>query len=158
MPITLDQNLINHLVDRQVRQEQMVKGFDKSNRGPVVDMSEPVISPEKLLKIGGLIDAISTYTFLKKGSGTEENPLLAPMRGNPLATGAAVGGVSLAVQEVSKLLGKKWPKLNDAFRANQGGLQLFSGVTNFDNRKNLTADEIWTNTLGEYRRQKLEHK
>ena len=90
------------------------------------------ISPKKLATIGGLLDAASTYAFLKKGTAKEANPMITAIAGDsPEATlGTSLGGLLLS-KALTGLVGKKYPRVADAMAANMGASQMALGVDNF---------------------------
>ena len=89
---------------------------------------------------GGLLDAASTYTFLKRGTAREDNALIQALARSPEATGLAGVGLALALQPARRLLARKWPRVADILSANQGALQLGYGAGNLDDEPGKSSD------------------
>lgn len=98
------------------------------------------LSPPLTSVMGGLLDAASTYAFLKRGNKTEDNRFVSGLSKHPAALGALGAVSTLAIQPAFKRLGKKWPRFAKALQANQGALQLGYGAGNFQNSRGLTSD------------------
>lgn len=120
----------------------------------LVDRSEPGMSPHTLATLGGLLDAASTYTFMKRGTHKEANPIIRGLAGNnPELTGLTSLGGLLATKLGTKLVGKKWPKIADAIAANLGAEQLGLGAQNIANTYNLqhakrSSFGAWDDAIG----------
>jgi hypothetical protein len=93
------------------------------------------INPTLLAILGALADGASTATLLKKGH-REDNPLYAPLRGKPAATGAAVAGTGLAAVGLGKLIGKKFPGAAKALTANYAAQSIGLAGKNFEQTQN----------------------
>jgi hypothetical protein len=88
---------------------------------------QDAVSPTKLATLGAAADAASTYVGMKRG-GKETNPLVAERSPAVTAAGAAAGGGIAAL--ITAIVAKKWPKVANAIRANQGAEQLAAAVGN----------------------------
>ncbi len=89
------------------------------------------LSPSAASLIGGLMDSGSTYAFLKRGTGHEDNALAAGLAKKSPELLTALGvAANLAVPLVWKQLAKKFPKAGAALAANQGALQMGYGALN----------------------------
>lgn len=136
MPLNIPDQLIHELVMRQIAEEgRRMPPIKFADDAP--DQPTPM-KPETLALLGGLADAVSTYSFLKRGTGDESNPLYGPLKGNPLATGAAVAGASLGAKLLRDLVRSKVPplrRLMDALGAQQGATQLGYAASNFARRR-----------------------
>lgn len=113
--------------------------------------AEKGISPHTIATIGGLMDAASTYAFMKRGTAKESNPLVNMIANqHPELTGlTAIGGL-LATKGLTKLIGKKWPGVADALAANLGAEQMALGTHNFANTFNKHHNKRKTGSFSEY--------
>lgn len=114
------------MVERALQQQAMKPSTYETRSAPV---RPTTMAPETLALIGGLADAASTAVLLKRG-GVELNPMYARLHNNPVTTGLAVAGSSLAMKGMRHLLRKKVPWLADALAANQGAMQLGLAAAN----------------------------
>lgn len=126
MPLEIKQELIDELIKREMMKERFA---------PRQEDSAPdykTLSPVQALLAGGLGDAASTYTFLKRGTGVEGNALISGMDPLPTAIGAGTGTVgALFLREILKM---KYPKLADALAGGLGGYQMTLAAGNFNDR------------------------
>jgi len=126
MPLNLNDAMLNELVQREIAKEDRAARFAPR---PEPNGSIPVtpLNPALASVGGAALDAISTYRFLKNGTGTEGNALYA--HGSPLSTaaiGAATGPlVYLLLKQTAPALAKLWG-------AQVGAHQLGLGALNFD--------------------------
>lgn len=130
MPIQINQQLIDDLVQRQIRQnEQKQQEAQQPAEGHDID-------PSLLAVLGGVADGASTYNFLRQGSGVEGNKMYGSLNGSPLKTGLSVAATGLAGVGIAKLLAKKFPKIANAMLANQAATQIgYAG-------KNISPDML----------------
>jgi hypothetical protein len=90
---------------------------------PAIDV-EP-INPELGAVVGGLADAASTFSFLKRGTGKEGNAMWNGAKNSPGKTAAGVAASSLAAAGLRHLLRKKGHgKLADLIAGIMGGQQV----------------------------------
>ena len=88
------------------------------------DMGNPM-SPESAATIGSLADAASTYSFLKRGTGTEGNAVMQHLGQHPEGTALGLIGTGLAMKAGRHLLRKGgMPRLADILAGVQGGNQI----------------------------------
>src|SRR3990167_4477579 len=102
------------------------------------------LSPFFTSLAGGLLDTGSTYSFLKRGTKTESNSLI-----NKLSPSTMAGlglGANIAIPYILKKLGGKYPTIARAIAANQGGLQLGYGVSNFGDDARDSSD-VYDNSI-----------
>ena len=109
------------------------------------------MSPQTLATLGGLLDAASTYAFMKKGTAREANPLVNMIaKQHPEMTGlTAIGGL-LATKGLTHLIGKKWPRAADAIAANLGAEQMSLGAHNLANMLDMDHNKKTTSSFDEY--------
>lgn len=62
------------------------------------------LNPEVAAGIGGAADALSTYSFLKRGTGVEENAAWAGAKNSPGKTAASVAGSAAAMMAARAML------------------------------------------------------
>ena len=92
------------------------------------------MDPYTLSLLGGLMDSGSTYTFLKRKTGKEDNALVAGLaKKSPELLTALGAAANLAVPLIWKQVAKKFPKAGKALAANQGALQFGYGALNMQN-------------------------
>lgn len=143
MPIQINQHLIDDLVKRQMAQEQYA-----APQPDVAQTSHSELSPSLLAILGGAADGISTFDFLRKGTGVEDNAMYRPLKGNPIATGLAVAGTgALTAAVLKKVLGKKFPKITDALLANQGADRIALAARNFSPEGHTSSSESYNNSI-----------
>jgi hypothetical protein len=83
------------------------------------------VNPEIAAGLGGAADALSTYSFLKRGTAQEENGMWGAMKGSPSKTALGVAGAALAGMGGRALLRKiGFKQLADMLAATQGGHQI----------------------------------
>lgn len=100
-----------------------------------MDASQGMIplTPDQALLLGSLADAATTYTFLKRGKGTESNALIGFTKNHPEATAAASLGGTAASMGVKKLLERAGhKKLADMIGGGLGGYQFGVAMNNLD--------------------------
>lgn len=93
-------------------------------------MKHSNVNPTVAALLGAAGDAASTYHFMKKGGGAEDNALFGGLKG-PGQTALGVAGSSVGSILLAKLLGKKIPALRDAYIANQGATSIGLAGENF---------------------------
>ena len=145
MPITIDPALVDHLVKRQVAAEQMQERFAPD---AVESAPQGELSPSLLAALGAAADGASTYRFLKKGTGREDNAMFSSaLHEKPALTGLIAAGTGLAGPLLGKALKGKLPKgIIEAIVANlaarttaaagmniQGGADGFTGMNEMMN-------------------------
>lgn len=141
---------MSEMVNRAVQKELTKPKFDMHSQVPQ-DNPSYQISPETAALLGGMVDAGSTYSFLKRGTGTEGNPILSPFHNHPLGTAAGVMGMAYGGKLLRDLLRKKSPGLADALAGNMGAAQMGTGLTNMTTQPiGSDSEAIVTNTLGNY--------
>lgn len=104
-------------------------------RAPVVSVpsGRSSLDPELVALLGGIADAGSTYSFLKRGTGSEGNPIYKGLGNNPLATASSVFGSSLALKGLRSLMrrgGSKWDAVADILAATEGNARLGVAANN----------------------------
>lgn len=120
MPIHIDPQLIDSLVKRQIEHDTAQRTMTPAPSQPPGDLS-----PKLLALLGAAADGASTYSFMRDGSGNEDNALYRPLGKSPLATGLAVAGTGIASTAlIHKILGKRFPVIAGALIANQGANQI----------------------------------
>lgn len=141
----------------ELLQRELNKNPEQFKTKPVPQPNESGMSPHTLATIGGLLDAASTYAFMKRGTHKEGNALVNMIAGQqPEMTGlSAIGGL-LATKAMTKLIGKKWPGVADAIAANLGAEQLGLGIHNlaktFDKSHNqISGYDEYNSVLGRNR-------
>jgi hypothetical protein len=83
------------------------------------------IGTEKAAMIGGLADAASTYSFLKRGTGQEENAMFGGAKNSPLKTALGVATGAAAGMGARALLRKMgFKRLADMLAGTQGAHQI----------------------------------
>lgn len=118
MPLDIKQELIDEIVKRKILEEEY-KG--KTERSPVTPTS---LNPTIASLLGTGSDAATTYKFLKDGSGTEDTKMYSGLNNDPLKTSLAVAGSGLGGLLLSKLIGKKFPKLGESLLGGMAGYQM----------------------------------
>lgn len=104
------------------------------------------LNPETLALIGGLSDAASTYAFLKRGSGHEQNAMWKGM--GPATTAASVAGAALGAKAIRALLRKAGKgKLADALASVQGANQIGLAALNTRPVMNPSSDSAYTSKV-----------
>jgi hypothetical protein len=89
------------------------------------------LSPTTASLVGGLMDSGSTYAFLKRKTGHEDNALIAGLAKKSPELLTALGvAANLALPLVWKQIAKKFPGVGNALAANQGALQMGYGALN----------------------------
>lgn len=123
-------------------ERELAKDPNQFKQKPLPTGDSGGMSPQTLATLGGLVDAASTYTFLKRGTHNEGNPMINMISGGSPEMGglAALGGLA-ASKGVTHLIGKKWPRVADAIAANLGALQLGYGTHNFAKTFNRQAGD-----------------
>ena len=123
---------------RVLLEQEMTRDPEQFRRRSSVDLGLPEgfemtpLSPGLTGLAGGLADAASTYYFLKKGTGREDNALLGKTGNHPATTAAAaLGGYGLSKLFV-KVLKKFSPAAADAVESNLGAMQLGYAAGNVD--------------------------
>ena len=105
-------------------------------RYPMVDRGQDVspMNPYLASLLGGLADTASTYAFLKRGTASEDNALVAGLADKPGQMAGMGAAVNVALPLLLKhTLGKAHPKIAEALAANQGALQMGYGAINTQN-------------------------
>lgn len=146
MPINIDDELINELVKRQVAEQQTRKRVDTQPED--TPHQQTTLSPTAASIIGALADGASTYSFLKRGTGVEDNAMFGGLKGKPLATALSAAGTGLAAPLLGKLLKGKLPKgVIDALVANMGARTLATAGANFDGLEGESSFDQVTKAL-----------
>jgi hypothetical protein len=116
--------LAKELMAREVNERPAQ--FDKR---PALDLGLPPrsdvtpINPEAAALMGGLADAASTFSFLKRGTGVESNAM--HQQGDPLKTAASVAIAALLGSGGRHILRKMGhPKIADLIAGAMGGQQM----------------------------------
>jgi hypothetical protein len=132
MPVTINPQILDDLVKRQIEAEQMQKRFAPDAAD--APAPEGSLNPSLLTALGAAADGISTYRFLKKGTGTEDNALFnGAVSNNPAMTGAIAAGTGLIGPLLAKVLKNKLPEsVIDAVIANLGARTTASAAANFE--------------------------
>jgi hypothetical protein len=92
---------------------------------PPTPVNRQSLHPELLALIGSLADAGSTYSFLKRGTGVEDNMAFAGANNRPFKTAAGVAGSALGSMGGRWLLRKAGFKgIADLLARHGGGQQL----------------------------------
>lgn len=126
MPLEIKQELIDELIKRELMKERFAPRDEKSVP------EQTTLSPTQALLAGGLGDALSTYTFLKRGTGVEGNAAIDGM--NPLPTAVAAGAGTMGALLLREILKLKYPKLADTLAGGLGGYQTLLTAGNLDDR------------------------
>lgn len=111
--------------------------------GLEVGPSPTTLGPEKAALIGGLADAASTYTFLKRGSAREANAMWKGLDNHPAATALGVAGGALGFQALRALMRRMGMNgVADTLAGNQGGYQMGLAANNLQmtSRKRGSSD------------------
>jgi hypothetical protein len=83
------------------------------------------LHPEALAVVGGLADAASTYSFLKRGTGVETNAMYLGLNNSPAKTAAGVAGGTAAMMAARALLRKLgMSRVADLIAGAQGSHQI----------------------------------
>lgn len=132
MPINIDPAIIESLVQRETQADQMRKRFAPEAAAPA---PYSTLNPELSAILGSVADGASTYNFMKRGSGREDNAMLGGA-GGPAATGMAAAAPGLIAAIAGRLLKNKLPgELIDSILGNLGASQM--GLAG--NNMNLTT-------------------
>lgn len=131
MALEINDKLIAELIKRQMDEQEMAERFAPEPSPSVPELS--TLTPKQALLLGGLGDAASTYTFLKRGKGVEGNAMLAFTKNKPLPTAMGALGGTLSALALHKLLSKKYPKLADTLAGGLGAYQMGLTSENFKN-------------------------
>lgn len=108
---------------QELMQREMQKNPAQFESRSVQSREQRGMSPETLALLGGMADAVSTYAFLKRGTGHENNAMWQGM--SPAGTAASVAGAALAAKGGRALL-RKFGKgtLADMLAGVQGANQI----------------------------------
>lgn len=144
MPLNIDDDLIQELVKRQVEEQQMQERF--APRADAPSPEQTTMSPDKALLLGGMADAASTYSFLKRGTGREDNAVLNNLLGGQaqqaLPTAAAAFGTTMGALLLKKLIAKASPKVADTLAGGLGGYQLTLAGGNINATPGVSASDL----------------
>lgn len=95
--------------------------------------SIPTFSPTAVSILGPLVDAASTYNFMKRGTGHEENPMFAKLQDRPSLASLSIAGSGLAVPLLKRFLhGKVSESILNTITSNIGANSLAVGAANFE--------------------------
>jgi hypothetical protein len=116
------EQLAQEMLQRELAREERNMDFDR----PVYALPEAprstAVDPELAATMGVLADAASTYSFLKRRTGEESNPMFQGM--SPAGTAASVVGAGAGFRALRALMRRKgFEGLADVLAGNQGGYQ-----------------------------------
>lgn len=130
------QSSLRQSISRAALLEALRQDQEQRNQRLLTPHTEPTtpavktLPPRLVSALGGTLDALSTYKFLKQDTGREDNAVVGGLNNSP----ARVAGLGLALVPATQLLwralGKKAPALANAVAANQGALQAGYGALN----------------------------
>ena len=101
------------------------------------------IGTEKAAMIGGLADAASTYSFLKRGTGVEENAMFGGAQNSPAKTALGVAGSAVGMMAARALLRRTgFKRLADMLAGTQGAHQIGLAAQNahYDSKGGFPAE------------------
>lgn len=141
MPLNLSDAMLRELVQRELVKERATQRLAPEQAGTDAPSAVTAINPALASVGGAALDAISTFRFLKNGTGYEDNKLYA--HGSPLAT-AAIG--ASAGPLLYLLLKRASPKLASVIGSQVGAHQLALGAENLRDFRPNTGDS-WDRML-----------
>lgn len=129
MPFTVDPALVEELVARELAKDRQRQIMEAPRPAPRPE-SKP-LSPRMAMLLGSLADSVSTYTFLKRGTGEEANPMFRFFNGHPNRVIPSAAAGALGYEALYRLIKRKKPKLADTLAGLIGGVHTQFAAENF---------------------------
>lgn len=125
------EGLAQELLRRELNKPGINREWEAPKEAPRSETA--TLSPTMMAALGGAMDVAGTYSFMKRGTGVEANPIMRAIGGEtPAGTAAAVGLTTAGTMGIGHLLrklgGMKGKKIADLLGSQQGAMQMDLGL------------------------------